>query len=178
MQNIIPLLHPIAPILARTLDGPFHALAHQYIINHLPETLVLDAADDEAQLQALLADPSGLQALKSMDKQFSAEIKSLGLNIPHPNHPPTNDRVLSTQKLRTHPQFLLSLTFIAAYFCIVIVMFLVESSDTINTQKSENSFMGELQILLGALTAGIGQILSYWFGRGGNKSSTKPTHAG
>ena len=177
MQNIIPLLRPITPTLARVLDGPFHALAHKYIINHLPDDLSLDSADDEAQLQALLADPAGLQALKSMDGQFAAEIKSLGLDIPSTSNQPVIHSILSAKKLRTNPQFLLSLTFIAAYFCIVIVMFLVESSDTINTHKSENSFMGELQILLGALTAGIGQILSYWFGRGGDKQSTKPTHA-
>lgn len=177
MQNIIPLLQPIAPTLARVLDSPFHALARKYIIDHLPEALSLDSADDEAQLHALLADPTGLQALKSMDSQFSAEIKSLGLDIPHANKPSSNRPTLSTKKLRTNPQFLLSLAFITAYFCIVMIMFLVESSDTINTHKSENSFMGELQILLGALTAGIGQILGYWFGRGEDKRATKPTHA-
>jgi len=35
--------------------------------------------------------------------------------------------------------------------------------------------MGELQILFGVLTAGVGQILSYWFGGafGKRESSTK-----
>ena len=175
MQPSILLLRPIAPTLAQVLDGPFHALARKYIIKHLPETLSLEATNDEAQLEELLTDPVGLQALKSMDNQFAAEIKSLGLNIPQLDSQPENKPTLSVKKLRTNPQFLLSLTFIAAYFCIVVVMFVVESADTINTQKSENSFMGELQILLGALTAGIGQILSYWFGRSGDKKATKST---
>lgn len=43
-------------------------------------------------------------------------------------------------------------------------IFAVEASDTVNMQKGENSLMGELQILFGVLTAGVGQILSFWFG--------------
>ncbi len=43
-------------------------------------------------------------------------------------------------------------------------IFLVEASDTINMNKGENSLLGELQILFGVLTAGVGQVLSYWFG--------------
>ena len=175
MQPSILLLRPIAPTLAQVLDGPFHALARKYIIEHLPETLSLEATNDEAQLEELLTDPVGLQALKSMDSQFAAEIKSLGLNIPQTSNQPTSRSPLSAKKLWANPQFLLSFFFVAAYFCIVIAMFSVEASDYINMKKGENSLTGELQILLGALTAGVGQILSYWFGRGGDKKAAKST---
>ena len=40
----------------------------------------------------------------------------------------------------------------------------VEASDTINMKKGDNSLIGEIQILFGVLTAGVGQILGYWFG--------------
>jgi hypothetical protein len=169
MQNTIPLLRPIAPTLARVLDSPFHALASKYIKNHLPDTLLAEAADDEAQLQELLTEPAGLQSLKTMDSQFAAEIKQLGLDIPRLDVRTENSTVLLTETSMVSPQFLLSLIFITAYFCIVMLMFFVESSDQVNMVKGENSFMDELQILLGALTAGVGQVLSFWFGRSGDK---------
>lgn len=39
----------------------------------------------------------------------------------------------------------------------------VEVSDTLNMKKGENSMMGEVKVLLGVLTGGVGQILNFWF---------------
>ena len=39
----------------------------------------------------------------------------------------------------------------------------VEISDDLNMVKGENSLLNEIEILLGVLTAGVGQVLSYWF---------------
>ncbi|MCP8688402.1 hypothetical protein [Marinobacterium sedimentorum] len=43
-------------------------------------------------------------------------------------------------------------------------IFAVEISDDMNMRSGENSLMDQLQILFGVLTAGVVQILSYWFG--------------
>jgi len=169
MQKIIPLLRPVAPVLAQVLESPFHALAIKYIRNHMPEKLVDAEAEDEAQLHALLSGPAGLHALQALDQQFAAELKPLKLDVS--DIAPTGKHKESAV---VSPQFSLSLMFVAAYFIIVIIMFLVEASDQHNMQKGENSFMDELQILLGALTAGVGQVLSYWFGRGQDKTSKQP----
>lgn len=173
MQQTIPLLRPIAPTLARVLDSPFHTLATKYIRDHLPDELMDIKAEDEAQIQALLNEPTGLRTLKTLDQRFAAEIGTLDLDIvdaagAEPASPPTRRRRKGGM---ISPQFLLSLMFVAAYFCIVLMMFFVESSDHLNMHKGENSFMNELQILLGALTAGVGQILSYWFGQDPEKKS-------
>lgn len=173
-QTIIPLLWSIAPTLAQVLDSPFHALATKYIRCHLPDDLVDADAEDEAQIQALLSEPAGLQVLKTLDQQFASEMKQLGLNVNDVGG--VDHASLAVRRPKddmVSPQFLLSLIFVAAYFCIVVLMFFVEASDELNMKRSENSFMDELQILLGALTAGVGQILSYWFGRHQGKNSDK-----
>lgn len=60
-------------------------------------------------------------------------------------------------------QVVVTVVFLAFYFGMVGAMFLVEASDTWNMKKGENSLTGELQILFGVLTAGVAQILSFWF---------------
>lgn len=60
-------------------------------------------------------------------------------------------------------QFILSIIFLISYLSIVGIILFVEISDTVNMEKSKNSMMGELKILLGVLTAAVGQILNFWF---------------
>ncbi|MEP5340717.1 MAG: hypothetical protein ABJL44_13315 [Algibacter sp.] len=45
----------------------------------------------------------------------------------------------------------------------VIIIIEAEISDTLNMKKGENSMMGEVEMLLGVLTGGVGQILNFWF---------------
>lgn len=60
-------------------------------------------------------------------------------------------------------QFIFSMLFFIAYIALVIIIIDVEISDTVNMKKGENSMMGEVKILLGVLTGGLGQILNFWF---------------
>ncbi len=60
-------------------------------------------------------------------------------------------------------QFIFSLIFLVGYFTILLSIFYVEVSDTINMSEGGNSMMGELTILIGILTAAVGQILNFWF---------------
>jgi len=62
-------------------------------------------------------------------------------------------------------QFFLSLIFIVSYMFIITTILFIEISDTQNMAKGANSMMGELKILLGVLTGGIGQILNFWFNK-------------
>lgn len=67
-------------------------------------------------------------------------------------------------------QFIFSLLFLVGYLLLVTVILFVEISDTMNMAKGENSMMGEVKILLGVLTGGVGQILNFWFNN--NKNTT------
>ncbi len=62
-------------------------------------------------------------------------------------------------------QFIISLLFIIGYMLLLSTILFVEISDDLNMKAGENSMMGELKILLGVLTGGIGQILNYWFNK-------------
>lgn len=62
-------------------------------------------------------------------------------------------------------KFYFSLVFIIGFFIMIFMMFWVEASDSLNMKKSENSFLNELDILLGIIVAAMGQIMYYWFGR-------------
>lgn len=62
------------------------------------------------------------------------------------------------------PQLTISIVFLAAYFLILGAIIMIEASDLMNMKKGENSFMDQIQILLGVLTAGVAHVLSYWFG--------------
>lgn len=61
-------------------------------------------------------------------------------------------------------QYIFSMLFIVGYMALITIILVIEASDSLNMIKGENSFQGELKILLGVLTAGVGQILSFWFG--------------
>ncbi|WP_128755293.1 hypothetical protein [Aquimarina sediminis] len=62
-------------------------------------------------------------------------------------------------------QFIISFLFIIGYMILVTIILVVEISDTLNMKAGGNSMMGELKILLGVLTGGVGQILNYWFNK-------------
>jgi hypothetical protein len=64
---------------------------------------------------------------------------------------------------------MMSVLFLIAYFSMLGAIIYIESSDTINMKQGENSMMNELQILFGAITAGLGQVINYWFGSGDKK---------
>jgi hypothetical protein len=60
-------------------------------------------------------------------------------------------------------RIIITLLFLLCYFAILGGIFWVEVSDSVNMLKGENSLMGELKILVGVMTAAVGNILHYWF---------------
>ncbi|WP_211830383.1 hypothetical protein [Kistimonas asteriae] len=66
------------------------------------------------------------------------------------------------------PQLFISFLFVTAYFIIIGAIIYVEASDELNMQKGENSFMDQIDILIGVLTAGVGQVLNFWLSVNGN----------
>lgn len=163
IQEIKNLVQHIAPTLASALGGPFYRVALTFIADNL----ITDRASDERStieiVTSLLNDAKQLQNIKSLDDQFKSEMKKLSVDVfalDTQNKKNIPNIVSSTQR----PQIFLSALFLIAYFLMLAAIFVVEVSDSLNMVKGENSLMGELQILFGVLTAGVGQVLSYWFG--------------
>ena len=61
-------------------------------------------------------------------------------------------------------QLILTIGLFSGYFLLLGAMFYIEVSDSLNMKKGDNSMIGELQVLLGVLTAAVTQTLNYWFG--------------
>jgi len=164
MTKVKPIIQQIAPSLAAALDTPFADFATKFITDRLiKDGKVDDTGDLETTLSKLLEKPENLQALKALDKEFAAEMKQLDIDVFTINtvSPTPREERFTVDK---RPQLIITLLFLAFYFVMLFAIFYVEVSDSINMQEGSNSMMGELQILLGVLTGGIGQILSFWFG--------------
>ena len=158
MNDIVGILDHLAPNLGKSLNGPFSGIALKYIKNAV--------GNDDTELdkiKSLLEEPENLGKIKEVEKKFVQEMELLGVNVQSLGGPAA-ELNKSSVWVEKKPQILLSMVFISAYFIMVGAMFIVETSDSLNMRKGENSLLGELQILFGVLTAGVGQVLSYWFG--------------
>lgn len=120
---------------------------------------------------------------KPQHDNTSASAQETQTNDP-PDHPRVSEEIKKTEtqkvsvdavdpapttgkvSLLINPHFFMSVLFLLAYFMMLGAIIYIEASDHINMQKGDNSMMKELQILFGAITAGFGQVLNYWFSNG------------
>ncbi|MBW2742682.1 MAG: hypothetical protein JRE64_28610 [Deltaproteobacteria bacterium] len=163
MKEVKAIIQHIAPTLASALGGPFAGVATKFIIDNLVEDSVSDGRKPEVIISNLLNDSKNLQKIKNIDSQFKLEMQELDVDVFSLETDTSIDHQTQT-KSSFSPQIVISVLFLSAYFLMLAAIFFVEVSDIINMQKGENSLIGELQILFGVLTAGVGQILSFWFG--------------
>lgn len=159
MQVHADIAKCITPNLHSALCGPLSVMAINYIKDKAG--MELDSNKPVATLAKLLQQPNNLAKLRKTEQTFTEEMQELNVDIHSPNRAEVKRKSSSSEQ---KPQILISMLFLLAYFLLLAAIFYVEISDDINMQKGENSLMDELQILFGVLTAGVGQILSYWFG--------------
>ncbi|ANG64633.1 hypothetical protein A8C75_20575 [Marinobacterium aestuarii] len=161
MKEIPDIIQQVAPTLGLALKGPFAAVAQRYIQDHLPPGSEGSEASPQERLLALLDDAKNLHRIKDLDQPFRLEMQKLGVDLhKQQGAGPDNPRA----KAAINPQVLISVLFLIAYFSMLAAIFYVEISDEMNMQTGDNSLMDQLQILFGVLTAGVVQVLSYWFG--------------
>jgi hypothetical protein len=166
MNEITPILQQVAPTLAMALKGPFAAVAYRYIQDNLPAGSEVSGTSPQEVLRTLLADAKNLQLIKSLDQPFRLEMQKLDVDLQTLENSTggTQPKVLTRDTLGIRPQVIISALFLSAYFLMMAGIFYVEISDDLNMKTGNNSLMDQLQILFGVLTAGVVQILSYWFG--------------
>ncbi|MHA7102264.1 hypothetical protein [Roseivirga pacifica] len=61
-------------------------------------------------------------------------------------------------------QFVFSLIFLIAYLALIFIVLFLETQSSFEIKPNHDSMLGELKILIGVLTAGVAQILNFWFG--------------
>ncbi len=163
MKNNNSFLKHIAPTLASALRGPFAKVADKFIADNLVGQELSSEQDYNEKVEVFLNDSKNLQKIKDADKQFKTEMEELKVDV-FSLEGNEKKKLFARPKIEKKPQIIISALFLSAYFLILSAIFIVETSDTINMRQGENSLLGEIQILLGVLTAGVAQILSFWFG--------------
>lgn len=163
MKKIQNIIQHIAPTLASALSGPFSGVALKFISTNLLKDNQRDGVDSESAIIALLNDHESLKKVQGLDELFKQEMASLQVDVfsLQKNYEQKN-RVSGASNLK--PQIIISVLFLTSYFLMLAAIFTIEVSDNLNMKQGGNSLMGELQILFGVLTAGVGQVLSFWFG--------------
>lgn len=61
-------------------------------------------------------------------------------------------------------QFIFSFIFLSAYLALILIILYLETQSSFEIKPGHDSMLGELKILIGVLTAGVAQILNFWFG--------------
>ena len=164
MADFSDILKSIAPTLATALGGPLAGMAAKFITDQLGgDDSGADASDIKSVLKKLTSSSEQLGQLKKIEADFKMEMKKLEVDVFALE---VQDRGSARELAKENmwPQIAISFLFLSFYFGLLVYMFSVEVSDTANMRKGDNSLMGELQILIGVLTAGIPQILGFWFG--------------
>lgn len=157
------IVKSIAPVLGTALGGPFGGLAAKFIGGKL---LGDENAGEEAIEQFVTsANPEMLFQLKQLDKEFELEIARLGLKK---EQLAVEDRQ-DARKLfgiNKWPQIVLSAVFILGYFILVYALI----TGTVTIPEDQKVL---LNTLMGVLTAGVANIMQFWFGSSsGSKDKT------
>ncbi len=158
----------VAPTLAQALEGPCATMAQRFLLEGLEQAEVPVDIKQPLNQQAWLNDTRALQTVRQLEQGFQQELQSLGLGAEALKMPVAAVAAAPARRFRQvenyRPQMFISALFFVAYFLILGAIIYIEASDSVNMQQGANSFMDQIQILIGVLTAGVGQVLSYWFG--------------
>lgn len=184
MSKLKSMLIHVAPTLASALGGPFAGVATKFLADKLgveetPESLPL-----EGLLTTLLDDKENLKKVQELDGQFQLEMQKLNVDVFDLEvDDRKNARDLATVDMRPH--VVLSFAFIVVYFIMLGFIFWAEISPDFNPGMAyqpelkdangtvveqgkwvaqNESLIDLFKILLGVLTAGVGQVLNFWFG--------------
>ena len=156
----------VAPVLGTALGGPFGGMAAKYLSKAL--TGDENASEDALEEMVNNANPDLIFKIKELDADFKVEMKRIGLEE---KQLAVDDRKDARQLFRVdkRPQIVLSGVFILGYF--VLVYALITGGFVIDPQQT-----ALVATLIGVLTAGVANIMSFWFGSSsGSKDKTKPS---
>jgi len=171
------ILAEIAPTLATALLGPFGSVAAKFITSKLGHEDTPAGTKLDDFLGKFLDKPENLQKVQEIEQQFKLEMEKLNVDI-------FSLEVEDRKSARTlaekdnRPQIMISVAFVLAYFVLLGVMFwaeispefnpgmykIIHADKTVEWRVQGESLIDLFQVLMGVLTAGVGQILNFWFG--------------
>ena len=166
-MNWKSIVKNVAPVLGTALGGPFGGMATKAIANAVIGETELTGPDLEAELESVITgDRDALLKIKELDKQFDRDMKQLDVDILAIE---AEDRASARQlaeKTSLKPQIILASVYVLAFAVILVIVFTgqIELSD----QQSDMA-----NILIGILSAGLLQIMNFFYGSSsGSKEKT------
>lgn len=165
MMNWKELVGTVAPTLGTALGGPFGGMAGKWLSEKL--------GVDEAELEGTVANSNSetMLKIKELETGFKLEVKRLGLQesqLHAESQANARNMAINTTLL---PQAIIASVFIIGF---IVVLYLVFSGGV----KLEGTQANLANILLGILSAGIMQIMNFFFGSSaGSKEKTMQFNA-
>lgn len=155
-------LATVAPVLASAFGGPMAGVA----VSMAGKALGLDNATEQDIAEAVASgSPDVLVKLREVDTQFKLEMKRLDVDIER-IHASDRDSARDLAKVRgLGPQIALAVIFVCGFVYVLGVIF---QGGTIDPEMREIA-----TYVLGILSAGLVQIMNYFFGSSaGSKAKT------
>lgn len=163
-MNWKDIVASVAPVLGTALGGPFGGMAAKFLGNAL--TGDENTTEDVLEEMVTNANPDLMFKIKELDSGFKLEMERIGLKK---EQLVVEDRKDARQlfSVDKRPQIILSGVFIGGYFTLVYALitggFVIDASQT-----------ALVSTLIGVLTAGVANIMQFWFGSSsGSKDKTK-----
>lgn len=151
-KKALGVLRSVAPTAAAALAGPYAPLA-QAVIRRV---IGAEEGDDvEAALIAAAASPETVVKIREIEQAMKAQEQQLGIRFAELETEDRKDARLLARETSIWPQLAITGIFVVGYFTILGLFF----SSRLEVPMSE-SFM----VMLGVLTAGMTQIMAFWFG--------------
>lgn len=161
-------LAKVAPALATALGGPMAGVA----VSMCGKALGLGEGATEDDLAAIVAggNPDTLVKLKEVDNQFKLEMKRLGVDVLKIDAEDRKDaRALGIAK-GLGPQITLATIFVCGFIYVLGVIFQGQTIDP--TMREIATYV------LGILSAGLVQIMNYFFGSSAGSKDKSAAMAG
>lgn len=148
-------LGTVAPAIATALGGPLAGVA----VGMAAKALGLGdgATEEDLQVAVLGSTPETLLKLKECDNNFKIEMKRLGVDIERINAGDRSSARDMAVKTSLAPQIGLSMLFTSGFVLILLTLF---SGDEVIAPK----MMQPAMYVMGILSAGMVQIMNFWFG--------------
>ena len=160
------ILKTVAPVLGTAIGGPFGGMASKFLIEKLGGNT--DTSEDEMHTMIETANPATLLKLKKLDADFKLQMRTIGLKEKDLIIKDRADARTMGVQTTLAPQMLISTIFVLAFSIILYTVFtgVIELSEQ---QKIITTY------LLGILSAGMIQIMNFWFGSSsGSKEKDTP----
>lgn len=163
-RRLKDLVTGVAPMIGATLGGPLGGVAMKFLADKF-------TGGDTGSVEDFLlsANPDTLKELKLAEIEFEKAMRELDIDLERLH---AGDRASARDMAKARglaPQIILSAIFIVGYFGI---MYLLITSNL--WQELADFAKGQIAVLIGVLTAGVTQIMNFFFGSSsGSKDKTK-----